>query len=345
VSVAEGNSGNTAATFNVTLSQATNQVVTVNYTTADSTATSASNDYTTTSGTVTFPANSAAAQTITVQVKGDTTVEPNETFFVNLSSPSGATIADSQGIGTIQNDDISSTPAFSINDVSVAEGNSGNTTATFNVTLSQTSNQTVTVDYSTANGTATAPSDYSAIPTTQLSFAPGTTTQTFTVQIAGDILVENNETFFVNLSNPSSGASIADNQGIGTITNDDSASISISDVSVTEGDSGSTTATFTVSLSAPSSQAITVDFATSDSSATSPADYNAIPSTQLTFPAGTTTRTIDVQIKGDTLVETDETFFVNLISPSGATLADSQGVGTIENDDEGQRRYLALVMQ
>jgi hypothetical protein len=345
VSVTEGNIGNTTATFNVTLSQISNQAVTVNYTTADNTATSASNDYTATSGTVTFPANNATPQTITVQVKGDTTVEPNETFVVNLSSPSGATIADSQGVGTIQNDDISSTPVISINDVSVAEGNIGNTTATFNVTLSQISNQAVTVDYSTANGTATTPNDYSSISATELSFPPGTTTQTITVQIAGDTLVENDETFLVNLSNPSSGVTIADNQGIGTITNDDSASISITDASVTEGNGGSISATFTVSLSAPSSQTITVDYATSNGSATSPTDYNVIPNTQLTFPAGTTTQTIVVHVKGDTLVETDETFSVNLSAPSGATLADSQGIGTIENDDDGLHVYLALIMQ
>lgn len=105
VTAPEGNSGTTAFSFNVALSSTgpTTAPVTVDYATADGTATAGS-DYVATSGTLTF-APGVASQTITVNVTGDTTVEPNETFFVNLSNPTNATIASAQGIGTITNDD------------------------------------------------------------------------------------------------------------------------------------------------------------------------------------------------------------------------------------------------
>jgi hypothetical protein len=104
VSVLEGDAGTTDAVFTVTLSSAMDRVVTVDYATVSGTATAGS-DFVATSGTLTFPAGSTAAQTITVLVNGDTDVEPNETFFVDLSSPVNATIASGRGTGTILNDD------------------------------------------------------------------------------------------------------------------------------------------------------------------------------------------------------------------------------------------------
>ena len=109
--------------------------------------------------------------------------------------------------------------------------------------------------------------------------------------------------------------------------------LSISDVTVTEGDAGTTDAVFTVTLSAASDKLITVDYATADDTATAGDDYTAISTTTLSFPAGTTVQTITVQVKGDTLDEDDETFFVNLNNPINATIADNQGVGTITDDD------------
>ena len=104
VSVTEGNAGTTTATFTVTLNPAAAQTVTVDFATADGTATTADNDYVAASGTVTFPAGQTT-QPVAVTVNGDTVFEPDETFFVNLSSPVNATIADGQGVGTILNDD------------------------------------------------------------------------------------------------------------------------------------------------------------------------------------------------------------------------------------------------
>jgi hypothetical protein len=135
-------------------------------------------------------------------------------------------------------------------------------------------------------------------------------------------------------------ATIADNQGVGTITNDDAQpSISINNVSLNEGNSGTTTATFTVSLSNASTQTITVNFATANGSATATtgsatagSDYVATSGT-LTFTPGQLTRPINVTVNGDTVVEPNETFNVNLSGAVNATIADNQGVGTITNDD------------
>src|SRR3990172_4460126 len=112
------------------------------------------------------------------------------------------------------------TSKLSIDNVSVVEGDSGAVEAIFTVALSTTTTETVSVEYATADDTATAPADYTAIPTTTLSFAPGETARTITVTVNGDTSIETNETFFVNLANASN-ATIADGQGEGTITNDD----------------------------------------------------------------------------------------------------------------------------
>src|SRR5262249_38487383 len=117
-------------------------------------------------------------------------------------------------------------PTLSINDVTVVEGNSGTRSATFNVTLSAASILPVTVQYATANGTATAGSDYQARSGT-LSIPTGKTTGTIAVPVTGDRLPEPDETFFVNLSGASN-ATIADGQAVGTIV-DDEPRISIGD--------------------------------------------------------------------------------------------------------------------
>src|SRR5204862_4607650 len=178
-----------------------------------------------------------------------------------LPNPSNATIADAQGTGTILNADPAPpsplTPSLSINDVQVTEGNVGSTNATFAVSLSAASSNTVLVDFFTAAGTATAGADYTPVNGT-LTYTPGQPAKTITVPVNGDTLFEQDETFFVNLSNPSN-ATIADAQGTGTILNDDRKSaaqgkpvVFSNDVQVTEGNEGSTNATFKVSTTAES---------------------------------------------------------------------------------------------
>jgi probable HAF family extracellular repeat protein len=221
------------------------------------------------------------------------------------------------------------TPAISINDVSVTEGNTGTRTASFTVYLSEASTDTVTVNFATANGNATAGSDYqSAVGT--LTFDAGQTTRTINVVINGDRAGEPNETFIVNLSAPTN-AVFNDSQAIGTIL-DDEPRITISDVARNEGNSGTTSFVFTVTLSAAYDAPVTVNFGTANGTAKSGEDYNAA-SGMVTFAPGQTTRTITIGVKGDRKREASETFFVNLFGASGALVLDSPGLGMILDDD------------
>jgi outer membrane protein assembly factor BamB len=235
VSLDEGNSGTTPFTFTLTLSTPTSQTVTVNWATADDTATTLDFDYVGASGIVTFNPGQTSA-TVTVQVNGDLKDEADETFFVDLSAPVKATIADPQAVGTIVNDD--SVPQVSIGDVQLAEGNTGTTpptTFTFPVTLSNPSASTVTVNYATANGSAIAPADYATASGT-VTFNPGVVSQPVTVQVVGDTIAEPNEVFYVDLSGPS-GAGLLKARGVGTILDDDTPNAPVSHlVVVSDGD-------------------------------------------------------------------------------------------------------------
>jgi hypothetical protein len=152
-----------------------------------------------------------------VPVRADAVSEANETFTVNLSNPSNATIARAQGTGTIVNS--SPLPSLSINNVTITENNTGTPNANFTVTLSPASAQTVTVAYATANGTATVGSDFTATSGT-LTYTPGQTSKTIAVPILGGTVPEPTETFVVNLSGATN-ATIATAQGTGTIQDND----------------------------------------------------------------------------------------------------------------------------
>jgi hypothetical protein len=226
-------------------------------------------------------------------------------------------------------------PSMGINDVTVAEGNAGTSVATFTVTLSAAAAGVVTVNYATADGTATAGTDYVAASGT-LTFAAGQMTKAVSITISGDTVVEPNETFVVNLS-AAAGATIADAQAQGTITDDDVAppvlpTLSINDVSVAEGNAGTAGAAFTVTLSAAAAGAVTVAYASANGTATAGSDYTAVSGT-LTFAAGETTKTVTVNVLGDTAVEPNETFSMGLSAPGGATISKANGAGTVTNDD------------
>ena len=331
VTVTEGNTGTVNAVFTVSLTGASSQVVTVDYATADGTATTADNDYVAVSGQLTFQPGETG-KPVPVVVNGDLIYEPDETFVINLVNPINTSISDPQGIGTITNDD--ALPSLSIDDVTVTEGNTGTVNAVFTVSLSPGSGQVVTVDYATADGTATtADNDYVAA-SGQLTFQPGETGKPVTVVVNGDVTTEPDESFVVNLSNPVN-AGISDVQGTGTITDDDAPlSLTINDVTVTEGNTGTVNAVFTVSLSMASGQVVTVDYATADGTATV-ADNDYIAATgQITFQSGETGHEIIVTVNGDISEEVDETFVVDLSNPVNAGIGDPQGTGTITNDDE-----------
>ncbi len=220
---------------------------------------------------------------------------------------------------------------LSIDDVSLDEGDDGTTDFVFTVSLSQISSNDITVDYATAIGSADG-DDFAATSGT-LTIPANSSNGTITVQVNGDPDIEPDETFTVNLVNPSpsSNVTITKPEGIGTIIDDDVPRISIDDVTVVEGNT-TKVATFTVSLLKPSNVDVNVDYETFDGTATAGEDY--VPTAGLlTIPANTLTGTIDVTIIGDTVDEDSETFFVNLSNAPGATIVDNQGIGLIGNDD------------
>jgi Calx-beta domain-containing protein/List-Bact-rpt repeat protein len=225
---------------------------------------------------------------------------------------------------------------LSISDVTVNEGASGTRSATFTVTRSGQLSSAPSVAWTTANATATAPSDYIAGSGT-VSFSPGQVTRTITIQVNGDSATEIDEKFHVVLSSPVA-AVLTDGLGIGTITNDDQATLRINDVTVNEGASGTVTAAFTITMSGPVGSQVKVTWATADGTAVAPGDYTAAGNT-LTFSPGQVTKTVLVQVKGDAATELNETFNVNLSSPVGAvSILDGVGKGTITNDDQAKLR-------
>ena len=344
VTVTEGNSGTTTATFTVSLSApAPSTDITFDIATQNNTATTANSDYAAKTLTSQIIPAGQQTYTFTVTVNGDVAIENDETFFVNVTNVSGATLLDGQGVGTIQNDDL---PALSINDVTSTEGNSGTKMFTFTVSLSTVApTGGVTFDIASADGTAQdgnpggEDNDYVARSLAAQTIPAGSQNYSFDVTVNGDLSIEANETFFVNVTNVS-GATVTDSQGLGTIQNDDSPTLTINDVSANETNSATTTFTFTVTSSLPApAGGITFDIATADGTAqdhnpvSEDNDYVAKSLTAQTITAGNTTYIFQVTVNGDPLVEPNETFFVNVTNVSGATVADGQGQGTIQNDD------------
>ncbi len=226
-------------------------------------------------------------------------------------------------------------PNLTINDVSLNEGNAGTTTFTFTVSLSAPAGAGgVTFDIATADNTATQPSDYTLKSLTGQTIPAGSSTYSFTVLVNGDLTPEINETFFVNVTNVT-GATVTDGQGQGTIVNDDAApNLTINDLSMNEGNAGTTIFSFTVSLSAPApAGGVTFDIATADNTATQPSDYTQKVLVGETIMAGVSTYVFDVSVNGDVTPETNETFFVNVTNVTNAIATDGQGLGTIVNDD------------
>ena len=228
-----------------------------------------------------------------MSVTGDTTDEADETVVVTLSNAANATISTATGTGTITDND--DAPTLSINSPRVTEGDSGSTNLTFTATLSAASGKQVTVDWAEGTGgTATSGTDYTAITGGTLTFAVGTTSQTFDVSVTGDTTEEPNETVVATLSNAAN-ATIATATGTGTIVNDDGLpTLSINSPRVTEGDSGSKNLTFTVTLNKAGVDQVTVDWAEgTGGTATSGTDYTEITGGTLTFAVGTTSQTFD----------------------------------------------------
>jgi pectate lyase len=209
----------------------------------------------------------------------------------------------------------------------VVEGDTGASSLVFTVTLSGASSCPVTVSYSTAGVTAAPGVDYDAV-TGIISFPVGTTSQNVLVPVRGDRVFEGDETLVLNLTAPF-GATIADPQATGTIVNDDAPGFSIDDVDVVEPPAGTTTASFTVTLSPTSGSATSVSYATANGTAAAPGDYAAKSGT-LSFAAGVSSQPVSVVVNGDGVKEGVETFLVNLSNPTGGpAIGGGQATGRI----------------
>jgi Calx-beta domain len=306
------------------------------YSTINGSAT-AGTDYAATSGTLHFAAGEDL-KSIIVPVNGDAAIEPNETFSVVLSEASGIWIVDASATGTLLNDD---GPTISVTDFSTVEhSGAGTTNLVFTVMTSQTSSSPITVSYATSDGSATAGSDYAAM-SGAVTLHPGWASIQIKVPVVRDSDIEPNETLFLQLTSATN-ASIADGLAVGTIIADDGLLVSIGDKTSREGDTGTTIVTLPVTLGRAATETVTVAWATTNGTATAPSDYQSESGT-VTFNAGETSTTITVQIAGDTLKESYETFFVTLSNPTGgATIGDGQGQVTISNTDGSTDRSRLL---
>ncbi|MEM1119291.1 MAG: Calx-beta domain-containing protein [Bacteroidota bacterium] len=339
----------------------------VSYTTADSTAVQADGDYLPRMGQLFFPLNGTLRRTIKVPIIGDFKTELDEIVKVNLiniSSASGpTTIGDHLGLGTITNDD---TSYVSVRDTFLTEGDMGIDSLCFAVDLEGAVDVPFTYMVTTFDSTANTTMDYFGIfnqprtgsgsgagsmPSKGSGFGVGTgsgfSAGTFrgidTIKIAafGDSTVELDEFFKVSLHNlAASGRPIffRDSLGVGTIINDDEASLSISNATVTEGGVGSATLDFTVTLTGNVASPFTVDFSTCDSTATTiNNDYLASMGTLNFVGTDNETQNISVMVIGDNIAEIHEMLVVKLSNISGGGLdvsfSDAIGIGRIINDD------------
>ena len=220
------------------------------------------------------------------------------------------------------------------------EGTSGTTNASFTVTRAGSTSGTQTVAWSVA-GSGSAPADAvdfagGVLPSGVLTFTAGQTSRTIVVPIAGDTQVEADETYTVTLSAPSSNATITRAVANGVIRSDDAGlAIAATDANKSEGQSGSTDFTFTVTRTGDTSIAHGVAWAmTGDAASASDFAGGVLPSGTLSFAVSETSKLVTVQVAGDTLVEADEGFTVTLSTPSaGAYILGASAAGSIRNDD------------
>ena len=330
--------GEGAGTVSLTVNRINGTVgaVTVRYATTDGNAllypsAMAGSDYTATSGTLSF-ANGEFSKSFTVPITNDTVFEHDETFSATLSAPTnGASLGSQSSVMVIiaENDP---QPQVSIADASLLEGNSGTSNMTFTLTLTGATTLPATVAYSTYSRSALAGEDFQTV-SESVRFNVGETQKTINVPIIGDTAVEPDETFLVALAKTDY-ATVNRSPATGRIINDDTRDtvVSANDVTISEGNSGTTSAVITLAASQPFSGE--VDFFTVDGTARSGSDYT--PRTSFVIFNNDSTKTIEIPIIGDTLAELAETFSVHLSlvnGPATVTLANSVVSLTILDDD------------
>ena len=342
-SKAEGNSGTTPFTFTVTRNGGTLGNASVNFALTSSVDSPVQvSDFGTVfpTGTVSFTAGQSS-KTITVNVKGDMSIEADEGFIVTLSNPTGGILDGATATGTILNDDTT----LSIAALSAAspEGNSGHTPFTFTVTRSPAINLSSTVKYAVTGAGANAANaaDFgTSFPSGTITFVAGQTSQTLAIDVLGDKVIENNEGFTVTLS-AATGAVIGTATAAGTIKNDDaSLSIVATSANKAEGTGTTTPFTFTVTrtgdLTVPASAGYEVQVGGANAADASDFDFGGnLPSGNIAFAAGEATQTITVDVQGDDVVESNEVFTVRILNAIGASIGTATASGTIQNDESG----------
>lgn len=320
-------------TFTVTRSSS-GAAASISYATSNGTA-AAGSDYTATGGMLNF-AVGEASKPINVPTTDDTTSESAESVTLTLSNPVGGALIDGTGVGTINDND--APPAcggvsFMVaSNAAVTEG----ANSVFTVTKIGTATGSCGVSYATANGTAAAGSDYTAV-SGSLTFTTAQASQTVSVATTDDAAVESAETLSLSLSAPT-GGSVIGSPGSATATINDNDGVtcsgvgfSVNNVTVLEGDP----LAFTVTKSGAAAGSCSVSYATANGSAISPNDYAAVSGT-LTFAQNETSKTVSTTTVIAGPNESTEIMYLNLSSPSGgATLTDGQGQGTIQNNFDG----------
>jgi len=331
-SVTEGDSGSKQLAFTVSLSFASASAVTFEIATANGTALAGS-DYVAKALAADSIAPGQTSKTYHVTIKGDTTAEANEVFYLDLYHASGAALVDDTGVGTITDDD---SPTLSIDNAYMTEGDSGTKSMVFTVSLSRPAASPVEFDFvSYGSGNTTSPAtggvDFDEGLLIDQVIPAGQMAKTFVVTLRGDTVVEPNERLIAQIGNASVAIARAWSEGV--ILNDDGPLLSIADAGVVEGNSGTRTLAFTLSLSQPSANPVSYSIQTSDGTAGAGSDYVPKALVGEVIPAGQLGRTFAVTVNGDTQVEGNETFFVVLSGIGGATAVDMQARGRIGNDD------------
>lgn len=352
VRVTEGNAGSTLATFTISRAGNLGRSDTINWTfshgsTSDADFASKPPAF----GSVNFTAGQASA-TVSVSIAGDTQVEANETFFIDLSSVGWGTVANSRGVGYIVGDDVNNTVTIAAKAASVEEGNTGERVVEFTISRSGVTSADAAVYWSLGgtvnnedlgNGSATGG---------MVTLAAGQTQGTVSLPIKGDTRIENDELMTVRL---------VDVQGLGaglggaveattTIVNDDpkgEVSVRVSSAtSVVEGNTGATTVhTFVLTRGGDLSQPATIPWQIGGT--VNAADFGSasLPSGAASFAAGASTATVSVTMPGDTLFEENET--LSLVLSNGDLLVPSATQGTasvvITNDDEANEVRIRAV--
>jgi hypothetical protein len=331
VTVKRPNSGTATVNVPIRLTAAASFDVTVNYSTSDNSATTVAGDYVANSGSVTISAGSTQVTVpVTVNSSGGTA---NKNFFLNIASASpGASIFRPSGIETIVGTGAYS--QFVVNDTSTVAPTSGNKTMNITITLSPASASATTVHWATADGSALGGTNYTPNSGTA-SFAAGVTSQTVPITVTASNTTFTDGYMVLNLSAPTGGAVLERSQGAAYIqTHDIVSQLSIVPIAVQPPTSGTTTAMWTVTLTPPSLNTVTVHWATADGTALGGTDYTAT-SGNLTFNPTQTSKTFSVPVLANTTnFGADRYFYVNLSAPTNAALQNNQAYTRLLNTNK-----------